>query len=218
MTFHPTARFEWAAHLTDEGDDVLTLLEQEIDRVPRAVRASARPSPPPRLECKPASAASAGVAQQRRPVLPGWISALVMGRHVGARDERGVLRALRRHADATVITLVGRIDSLGATDLAAALAPSLAPSPGARGALVLDFAGVESIGSAGLGVLMNADRQLREGGGQLLVAALQSVVAEIFAISGCYRLLTVTATLDDALALCSPAALAQYRSACATAP
>ena len=47
----------------------------------------------------------------------------------------------------------------------------------------------------------------------MLVAALQPVVAEIFAISRFYRILTVTETLDDALALCSPAALALYRSA-----
>lgn len=218
MTAHPTSRFASTAHLNGDGDDVLTLVEHDAHRVPGAARPAARPSPPPRPDRKPASATSAFVMQVPRPVLPAWISALAMGRHAGARDECGVLRAVRRHADATVITLAGRIDNLGATDLAAALAPSLALTAGARGALVLDFAGVESIGSAGLSVLANADRQLRGGGGQLLVAALQSVVAEIFAISGFYRLLTVTATLDDALALCSPAALAHYRGACATAP
>jgi Anti-anti-sigma regulatory factor (antagonist of anti-sigma factor) len=79
--------------------------------------------------------------------------------------------------------------------------------------VVLDFSGVEYISSVGLRVLMIAARQMRERQSQLLVAALQSVVAEIFAISRFDRILTVTATLDDAMARCSAAALAQHRSA-----
>jgi anti-anti-sigma regulatory factor len=60
---------------------------------------------------------------------------------------------------------------------------------------------------------MIAAKKMRERKAPLLVTALQSVVAEIFAISRFDRILTVTATLDEAMALCSPAALAQYRSA-----
>jgi anti-anti-sigma regulatory factor len=63
-----------------------------------------------------------------------------------------------------------------------------------------------------LRVLMIAAKKMRESEAPLFVASLQSVVAEIFAISRFDRILTVTATLDDAMALCSPAALAQYRS------
>jgi len=60
---------------------------------------------------------------------------------------------------------------------------------------------------------MIAAKKMREREAPLLVTSLQSVVAEIFAISRFDRILTVTATLDDAMARCSPAALAQYRSA-----
>ena len=119
--------------------------------------------------------------------------------------------SIHRHADATVVTLVGRIDHQTASQLEAALAPVLTAAGVSRNAVVLDFAGIDYISSVGLRVLMIAAKQMRERQAQLLVAALQSVVVEIFAISRFNRILTVTATLDDALALCSPAALADYR-------
>jgi anti-sigma B factor antagonist len=121
--------------------------------------------------------------------------------------------ATRRYVDAIVAAPIGRIDHRSAAELEAALTPLLAEVGARQGAVVLDFSGVEYISSVGLRVLMIAARQMREHRGQLLVARLHSVVAEIFAISRFDRILTVTATLDDALALCSPAALAQYRAA-----
>jgi anti-anti-sigma factor len=121
--------------------------------------------------------------------------------------------ATRHFADAIVATLAGRVDHLSAAALEAALQPLLAQAGSNQGALVLDFSGVEYISSVGLRVLMIAAKQMREHKAQLLVASLQKVVTEIFAISRFDRILTVTATLDDALALCSPAALAQFRAA-----
>ncbi|MES2960017.1 MAG: STAS domain-containing protein [Pseudomonadota bacterium] len=121
--------------------------------------------------------------------------------------------ATRHFADTIVATPVGRIDHQSAAALEAALTPLLAQAGRDHGALVLDFSGVEYISSVGLRVLMIAAKQMREGKAQLLVTALQPVVAEIFTISRFDRILTVTETLDDALALCSSAALAQYRSA-----
>lgn len=120
--------------------------------------------------------------------------------------------ATRVFADATVARPSGRIDHSNAADFEAALKPLIAGAIGRAGALVLDFSDIEYISSVGLRVLMMAAKQMRESKAQLLVAALQSVVAEIFAISRFDRVLTVTPTLDDALALCTPAALAQYRS------
>ena len=92
------------------------------------------------------------------------------------------------------------------------MSPVLAEAGVSRNAVVLDFSGVDYISSVGLRVVMIAAKQMREHQAQLLVAALQSVVVEIFAISRFNRILTVVATLDDALALCSPAALADYRA------
>ena len=116
-------------------------------------------------------------------------------------------------ADAQVARPKGRIDHASTVAFELALTPLLAEVIARRGSLVLDFSEVEYISSVGLRVLMIAAKQMREHQSQLLVAALQPVVAEIFAISRFNRILTVTPTLDAALALCSPAALAQYRGA-----
>ena len=60
---------------------------------------------------------------------------------------------------------------------------------------------------------MIAAKQMREHKARLVAAALQGVVAEIFSISRFDLVLTVTGTVEDALALCSGQALAQYRAA-----
>jgi anti-anti-sigma factor len=121
--------------------------------------------------------------------------------------------ATRRYADAFVAVPMGRVDHLGAPRLEAALSPLLEQAADARGALVLDFSGVDYISSVGLRVLMIASSQLRSRQAKLVVAGLQAVVAEIFAISRFDRVLLVAATLEDALGHCSPAALASYRQA-----
>src|SRR4051794_9633702 len=131
----------------------------------------------------------------------------------------GVLRtmhlqiATRQVADATIAMPAGRIDHRSAAAFEAALTPLVEAAVAAKGALVLDFSGIEYISSVGLRVLMIAAKKMREREAPLLVTALRSVVAEIFAISRFDRILTVTATLDEAMALCSAAALAQHRGA-----
>jgi anti-sigma B factor antagonist len=117
----------------------------------------------------------------------------------------------RQLADTVIAAPVGRIDHQTAAEFEAALMPLIADAVARHGAVVIDFSGVDYISSVGLRVLMVAARQVRAHQAQLLVAALQSVVAEIFAISRFDHVLTVTATLEEALARCSPAALAQLR-------
>ena len=78
--------------------------------------------------------------------------------------------------------------------------------------VVLDFAQVEYISSVGLRVLMVAARQLRERSAPLAIAALQPVVAEIFAISRFDRVLAVHPDVAAALAAASPAALAAWQA------
>ena len=126
--------------------------------------------------------------------------------------------ATRQVADAVIAMPVGRIDHRTAGEFEAALTPLVAAAAAAKGALVLDFSRIEYISSVGLRVLMIAAKKMREREAPLLVTSLQSVVAEIFAISRFDRILTVTATLDDAMALCSAAALAQHRAGSSPAP
>nr|HET7858925.1 STAS domain-containing protein [Caldimonas sp.] len=119
--------------------------------------------------------------------------------------------ATRHLADTVVAAPAGRIDHQSAGEFEAALMPLVADAAARRGALVLDFSAVEYISSVGLRVLMVAARQMRERQAELVVAALGGVVAEIFAISRFDRILTVTGTVDDALARRSAAAQAARR-------
>ncbi len=120
--------------------------------------------------------------------------------------------ATRQVADTVIAKPAGRIDHQSAKQFEAALTPLVAEVCTRHGSLVLDFSAIEYISSVGLRVLMVAAKRMREADAQLRVAALNPVVAEIFAISRFDRILTVTTTLDDALALGSPAGLAQSRS------
>jgi anti-sigma B factor antagonist/stage II sporulation protein AA (anti-sigma F factor antagonist) len=125
---------------------------------------------------------------------------------------RDVQLTTHQFADTLVVAPAGRIDHRSAAELEAALLPLLNSAAERRGVLVLDFAQVEYISSVGLRVLMIAARQMRAAQARLSVAALQSVVAEIFTISRFDKVLVVHATLDEALAQASDAALAAYRA------
>jgi len=122
-----------------------------------------------------------------------------------------------QHADAAVARPKGRIDHANTATFESALAPLIANAVASHGAVVLDFTDIDYISSVGLRVLMIAAKQMREHQAQLLVAALQEVVAEIFAISRFDRVLTVVPTVDEAMARCSPAAQASYREAVGSA-
>ena len=120
--------------------------------------------------------------------------------------------ATHQYADTTVVAPAGRIDHLSAAALESALTPLLAEAAARKSALVLDFAGVDYISSVGLRVLMIAARQMRAAQAKLSVAALQSVVAEIFSISRFDKVLVVSPTVEAALAQSSDAALAAWRA------
>ena len=113
-------------------------------------------------------------------------------------------------ADIVVATPVGRIDHAGAGLFELALAPSLDTICDTRGGLVLDFAGVEYISSVGLRALMIAAKRAKAHGARIAVANLQSVVAEIFAISRFDSVLEVFPSVRAALERMSPAALAAF--------
>jgi anti-anti-sigma factor len=125
--------------------------------------------------------------------------------------------ATRRFADTLVAAPAGRIDHLSAPQFESDLAPLVAQVHDGSGALVLDFSAVDYISSGGLRVLMIVATTMRSQQGRLLVAALQGIVAEIFAISRFDRVLTVSPSVEEALAQCSPAALAAYRQSAGAA-
>ena len=119
----------------------------------------------------------------------------------------------RRFADAVVAAPEGHIDHPNAQQLEQALLPLVAACAAARAPLVLDFTGVDYISSMGLRVLMVSARQMRAQGARIAVAALQPVVAEIFAIARFSHVVEVFPTVRDALAAVSQPAAASYDAA-----
>ena len=116
----------------------------------------------------------------------------------------------RHFVDTVVAVPIGRIDHAAAGKLEGSLAPLLAEAQPGNGGLILDFAGVDYISSVGLRVLMIAAKQMRGRGAHIGVAALQPVVAEIFAISRFDSVLEVFPSVREGLAKLSPAALAAF--------
>jgi anti-anti-sigma factor len=80
--------------------------------------------------------------------------------------------------DVCVLHPAGRIDGNSSTEFQAKV---MAAVDGAAGGVVVDFADVNYISSAGLRVLMNAMRQRKDH--HLAVAALKPVINEIFEIA-----------------------------------
>ena len=119
----------------------------------------------------------------------------------------------RQFADVIVAAPVGRIDHAAAGELEQALLPLMPQSGSGRKALVLDFSGVDYISSVGLRVLMIAAKQTRGNGARIAVAALQPVVAEIFAISRFDHVLEPFPSVRGALETLSVAALAAFDAA-----
>lgn len=56
---------------------------------------------------------------------------------------------------------------------------------------VLDFAGVRLVDSAGIGVLLSAERRVRSVGGELVVANASDHVRHVFELTGVARSLTL---------------------------
>ena len=67
--------------------------------------------------------------------------------------------------------------------------------------LVFDCTSLEYVASAGLRVFLMAAKRVQPHGGRLVVCGLQPSVREVFEISGFLKILTVTATVDEARAL-----------------
>lgn len=117
-----------------------------------------------------------------------------------------------RFADVVVAAPVGRIDHASAAAFEEALLPLLAHSGRSTQALILDFGGVEYISSVGLRVLVTAAKQARADELKLAVAALQPIVAEIFAISRFDHILNVYPSVLDALVKLSARALEAFNA------
>ncbi len=120
--------------------------------------------------------------------------------------------APRRYADTVVLRPAGRINHVSSEDFKGALAPFLSRCAAGQDQIVLDFAALEYISSAGLRVLMLARKQAKAQGGTLVVAGLAAVVKEIFEISKFTMVFDIFPDVRAALAHASPSALAAFET------
>src|SRR5215468_4793754 len=117
---------------------------------------------------------------------------------------RNMEAASRRYANALVVKVSGRLDQDTCEAWRAELmgyVADAAATPG--GTVVLDLSGLEYVSSAGLRCFMLASREARAKNARIVVASLQPMVAEIFAISHFNLVFQVFPSVREALATVS---------------
>lgn len=112
----------------------------------------------------------------------------------------------RRYANALVVKVSGRLDQDTCEAFRGQLTGFVGEAGQQRGAVVLDLSGLEYVSSAGLRCFMLASREAKTKNARVMVAALQPMVAEIFAISHFNLVFQVYPTVREALASVSPEA------------
>ena len=93
---------------------------------------------------------------------------------------------IKKNAEYTVIEIVGRLD----TTTAPSLEKTLNEDMGETKNLVLDFKGLEYISSAGLRVVLAAQKKMQQIGSMKVVNVVDSVM-EVFEITGFADILTI---------------------------
>ena len=93
---------------------------------------------------------------------------------------------IKRHENQTVIEVVGRLDTITAPALEKTVSDNLATIQN----LVLDLKGLEYISSAGLRVLLGAQKKMQKIGTMKLVGVCEEVM-EVFEMTGFADILTI---------------------------
>ena len=93
---------------------------------------------------------------------------------------------IKRNADETTIKLAGRLDTITAPALDKTIAEDLSDTKN----LVLDLEGVEYISSAGLRVLLAAQKKMQQIGSMKVIKVREEVM-EVFEMTGFADILTI---------------------------
>jgi anti-anti-sigma factor len=118
--------------------------------------------------------------------------------------------AARRYANALVLRVHGRLDQDTCEDFRVELLPLIDRVAREKAILVLDLAELEYVSSAGLRCFLIASREMKAKDGRVVLAALQPMVAEIFAISHFDQVFQVYPTVPAALEATSREAAAAF--------
>jgi anti-sigma B factor antagonist/stage II sporulation protein AA (anti-sigma F factor antagonist) len=111
------------------------------------------------------------------------------------------------YGEAVILAPSGRIDLTNAEEFRDSL---LAAVERAQGTLIVDFAGIDYISSAGLRSLMIALQAAKKKNLVIGIAALRPMVAEIFTISRFHLVFPLFDTVRDGLAKLAPASLPDF--------
>ena len=93
---------------------------------------------------------------------------------------------IKRNAENAIVELVGRLDTTTAPSLEKMLNEDIGESKN----LIFDFKGVEYISSAGLRVLLSAQKKMQKMGTMKVINVCDSVM-EVFEITGFVDVLTI---------------------------
>ena len=93
----------------------------------------------------------------------------------------------KREADCLTLEIGGRIDTVTAPELEEAMSNV----PGDVATLTFDFAKVEYISSAGLRVLLVAQKNMMKAGASMTIANVAPAVKEVFDITGFSTIFTL---------------------------
>ena len=102
-----------------------------------------------------------------------------------------------KEANATVLTITGRMDAVTAPEYEKTLNELLAAG---ETAFVVDFQGLEYISSAGLRALLATAKLLKTKNGQIRLANVLGTVREVFDISGFGSIFQIQDSVSAALA------------------
>ena len=93
---------------------------------------------------------------------------------------------MKQNGTELTITLTGRLDTTTAPQLEGEMKPAL----NGVEALILDFAGLDYLSSAGLRVLLAAQKQMNKQG-SMVVRNVNETISEIFDVTGFCDILTI---------------------------
>lgn len=113
------------------------------------------------------------------------------------RGRAGMDLTTERCGDVLTVGLSGRLDSAGAAAFAEALEDAIARTDRA---VILDFGGVDVIGSTALRVVLVTAKDLRRRDTSLILCALSDSVRHVLRVTGYDRILPVHGTGAEALA------------------
>jgi|SRR5713101_4399023 anti-anti-sigma factor len=121
------------------------------------------------------------------------------------------MQCIAQHvANVVLIRIEGRIDHTTAQDFGQALTSHIDSCTGEDCKLLLDCSGIDYISSAGLRVLLITAKRCHTQQGEMVFAALQPLLQEVFKISGFDLMLKTFTTVKAALEALSPAAAVAY--------